>query len=70
MRLVDANQLLDSPISPFESGLIRHSDGRAHVAARTHTIACKAAMVGHKVMTARPPTQDARCSQNEEIFIG
>jgi hypothetical protein len=38
MRLADANQLLDSPISPFESGSIRHPDGRAHVAARTQMI--------------------------------
>jgi len=45
MRLADANQLLDGPISPFESGWIRHPDGRAHVAARTHMIGCKAAMV-------------------------
>lgn len=45
MRLADANQLLDCPISPFEGGWIRHPDGRAHVAARTHMIGCKAAMV-------------------------
>jgi hypothetical protein len=45
MRLADANDLLASPISSFESGWIRHPDGRAHVAARTHMIGCKARMV-------------------------
>jgi hypothetical protein len=45
MRLIDADQLMDSPISAFESGWIRHDDGRAHVAARTHMIGCKADMI-------------------------
>ena len=45
MHLADANQLLDDVTSPFESGWIRHADGRAHVAGRTHMVGCKASMV-------------------------
>lgn len=45
MHLADANQLLDDVTSPFESGWIRHGDGRAHVAGRTHMVGCKASMV-------------------------
>ena len=45
MRLADANQLLDDTTSPFESGWIRHADGRAHVAGRTHMVGCTAEMV-------------------------
>ncbi len=45
MRLADANDLLTSPISSLESGWVRHPDGRAHVAARTHMIGCRAHMV-------------------------
>src|SRR5580698_225122 len=45
MRLTDVNDLLECSISSFESGWIRHPDGRAHVAARTHMIGCKARMV-------------------------
>jgi hypothetical protein len=45
MRLENANDLLLSPCSDFESGWIRHPDGRAHVAARTHMVGCKAHMV-------------------------
>jgi len=29
--LPDASQLLDAPISPIESGWIRHDDGRAPI---------------------------------------
>lgn len=45
MQLADANDLLAAPISSFESGWVRHPDGRAHVAARTHMIGCKAKVV-------------------------
>ncbi len=45
MRLLDANELLRDSCSSFESGWIRRDDGRAHVAARTHMIGCKARMV-------------------------
>jgi hypothetical protein len=38
MQLAEANRLLDSQYLPLESGWIRHDDGRAHVAARTHMI--------------------------------
>ena len=45
MRLSEANQLLDHQYLPMENGWVRYDDGRAHVAARTHMIGCKAHMV-------------------------
>ena len=45
MQLSEANRLLNDQNLPLESGWIRHEDGRAHVAARTHMIGCSARMV-------------------------
>jgi hypothetical protein len=45
MRLADANHLLDDTTSPFDSGWIRHANGRAYVAGRTHMLGCTAKMV-------------------------
>jgi hypothetical protein len=45
MQLSEANRLLDHFYLPLESGWLRLEDGSAHVAARTHMIGCKGAMV-------------------------
>ena len=45
MKLSEANQLLEREYLPMESGWLRHEDGRAHVAARTHMMGVKGKMI-------------------------
>ena len=45
MRLDQANDLLEHDYLPLENGWVRLDDGQLHVAARTHMIGCKGAMV-------------------------